>query len=399
MVKSDGKGQPTLWPTLLGVGNAYITGLPVGFQLAGALLHAKEIRLATAFAQPSGWDHVKSEIVAGTAAVKLLTGLDCFQTHPKLLQEWRELSVREDRINAKLAADDLFFHPKVLIVASDGQPDFAIVGSGNLSDGGLQKNVECGLYVNDPDVVTKLIEWFEAQFDRASVLTDDSIAEYAPSYWKNHKRRKALEADHAAVSRKMATVGQAIIAKWKAAVQAAKNYFAGSGSKAHISGRRAGAQQLLQALKYPAFDFDRSGFDKFYSIKALGRLDPRYKGRIWKRAVRLRAALRALIADAESALPQVLERKGKLHVAGAGLNTISKILAAHDPKAWPVFNSRVEAALNDFGYRPPRGAGITGRYLAYKRLMQKFSDACGSGIDAFALDAFFYDRSKQIEKK
>jgi len=48
-----------------------------------------------------------------------------------------------------------------------------------------------------------------------------------------------------------------------------------------------------------------------------------------------------------------------------------------------------------------RGAGVAGKYLAYRNAMKKFVEACqpnGSGrIDALALDAFFYMRSKLSE--
>ena len=88
---------------------------------------------------------------------------------------------------------------------------------------------------------------------------------------------------------------------------------------------------------------------------------------------------------------------------GFRLNAVTKVLAAHDPKAWPVFNSRVERVLADFGYTAPRGVGKAGRYLAYKRVMDKFITACKvqgcPDVDAFALDAFFYWWSEYLDKR
>jgi len=73
-------------------------------------------------------------------------------------------------------------------------------------------------------------------------------------------------------------------------------------------------------------------------------------------------------------------------VPGFGVATVSKILASHDPKTWPVYNNRVAAVLDDFGYKAERGAGPAGRYLACK------------AKDTLALDAFFLDASGKTEK-
>jgi len=82
------------------------------------------------------------------------------------------------------------------------------------------------------------------------------------------------------------------------------------------------------------------------------------------------------------------------------VNTVSKILAARFPNEWPVYNSRVAEVLVDFGYTAPRGAGLDGRYIAFRNTMKKFMAACKERglphVDAISLDAFFYDRSKEL---
>ena len=82
---------------------------------------------------------------------------------------------------------------------------------------------------------------------------------------------------------------------------------------------------------------------------------------------------------------------------GFGVATVSKILASHDPKTWPVYNNRVAAVLDDFGYKAERGAGPAGRYLAYKKAMADFMADC-KAKDTLALDAFFLDASGKTEK-
>jgi len=64
--------------------------------------------------------------------------------------------------------------------------------------------------------------------------------------------------------------------------------------------------------------------------------------------------------------------------------------------------TKVEAALDAFGYRAPRGVGYTGRYLAYRELMRRFVVACEAagcnGIDGLFLDAFFYEKARGLQK-
>ena len=181
--------EKSVWPTLLGHGSAAVLGLPASFSLATALGNAKEIRLATAFAHRSGWSSFKDSVSTGKAKVSLLTGLDCFQTEPKLLKDWLQLkSVASDRVEAHLASEETFFHPKVLVVSFDGtKRDFAVVGSGNLSVGGLHTNTECGLFIDDATVVKTVRDWFDAEFRLGKPLTTELIAVYERAYKKNKK--------------------------------------------------------------------------------------------------------------------------------------------------------------------------------------------------------------------
>jgi len=161
--------------TLFGDGCAVVVGLPKNFDVSAALRSAKEVRLASAFAHVSGWKHLKGDVEASSGDIFLLTGLQYNQTDPALLKDWLQLKLSHgDRVNVNLAAQSPFFHPKVLIVGSPKRK-FAVVGSGNLSNGGLRTNCECGVYVDDVQTVVTLCRWFDAQFRRwrAPDLADD----------------------------------------------------------------------------------------------------------------------------------------------------------------------------------------------------------------------------------
>lgn len=391
--------MPTL-QTLVGEGSAVVVGLPAGFDLSEELRSANEIRLATAFAHKSGWSYLKAGVAGSSADVFLLTGTEYNQTEPVVLKEWLQLKLaRSDKVNVNLASGTTFFHPKVLIVRST-QKAFAIVGSGNLSKGGLQSNCECSLYIDDGSTVSELCGWFDSQFKAGTPLIAQMIKTYEPEYNKAKDKRAALEKAQKRTDKKLKAAGEASMAAWDRALDTAEAYFrSGTFEKRYLSHVEA-SKRLLRHLDAPNFDFDRKGWDNFYEVPELGRLDPRYRDKVFKAGDRLRQALRELVKNPIETIPAVLRSKGRLRVKGFGVNTVSKILAASYPSEWPVYNSRVAKTLADFGYKAPHGAGADGRYIAFRNSMKKFMDACKlrglSHVDAISLDAFFYDRSKEL---
>jgi predicted RNA-binding protein with PUA-like domain len=79
------------------------------------------------------------------------------------------------------------------------RPDrgFAIVGSGNLSGGGLLDNIECSLYTDDNRVLFRLKRWFDALFydERSSSVASSLIKKYEPFHQMAKQHRG--EADRA----------------------------------------------------------------------------------------------------------------------------------------------------------------------------------------------------------
>jgi HKD family nuclease len=392
--------------TLIGEGEAVVVGLPSEFALNQILTKAEKVRLATAFAHRSGWQHFRQGISEGTASVFLLTGLEWCQTEPLLLKEWLQLqSDQPKRIEAKLASPRTFFHPKVLLVDfADQRRNFAIVGSGNLSQGGMDGNTECSVYLQEGNLLKRLSSWFDTEFlrDEAVRLTSRAIEAYEPSYKRNCGRQKKLEEEQRRAEAKVLSVIPPW--NWEKALREAKQYFSSSKFRdKDYPSRKRGAADILKALKYPDFTFDKEGFKQFFAIPGLGWLIPLNRDKIFRSATRIRNGLRMLVADAEANLPSVLNKGGKFYVPGFSLNAVTKFLAAYDPKTWPLFNNRVQEVLDDFGYPKPRGFSKAESYVAYKQAMQKFMEASNGGeqggFDALALDCFFLHRAGQVKPK
>lgn len=190
---------------LLADGRALVIGMPQSFDLLSEIRSAKTIRLGTAFAHPSGWEILAPAISDSKAKTFLLTGMNFFQTDPKVLRKWLQLS-KSGRVEAKLhMGKNITFHPKVLLI--EGHRDFAIVGSGNLSRGGLHGNVECAVFVKSGVLLRELRGWFDDVFSSkpATTLEDRLVLNYERC-WKPyrkpanalHKQQQKLEDDFVA---------------------------------------------------------------------------------------------------------------------------------------------------------------------------------------------------------
>jgi len=127
-----------------------VIGAPDGFDFLASLQNAQVVRVAVAFGHKSGWTQVEHALRHSTASrVEVLLGQAFFRTEPELivtligLQKQRAAPVFEVRLASVIST----FHPKVWIVEGV-DTSFGIVGSGNLSRGGLLSNVECSLYTS-----------------------------------------------------------------------------------------------------------------------------------------------------------------------------------------------------------------------------------------------------------
>lgn len=379
---------------LLGLGSSLVVSLPRGFDLKCELLGAHSIKLATAFAHWTGWKHLEPHIGKTSASVKLLTGLCFCQTGPDVLYDWLK-HAQSGRVQARLFTDaKTTFHPKVWLVRNSRRA-FVVVGSGNLSQGGLLQNVECGLYSDDKRVYSRVDDWFERLFGDDALtadLTGPDIRRYRKRFDAAKKARKQVEKLQKQAEEDIGERHNAGMRRWKHAVTLARKFFKSKKFKVHYAAQRPrDAKEIKDALNYPTFDFDRNGLGAFYKIQALGHLIEIGKPQAWKQRSKLHAGLRHLVDDSkpvEARLDAVLD--GKYRVDRVGPAFFTKILAVHDAKNLPVWNNVVEQAMKDFGYEKARGASQGEQYLEFAKLMRKFREESGvrSMLD---LDAFFYE--------
>lgn len=374
-------------------GRAEVIGAPRSFNFLKELAAATSIRLAVAFAHESGWKMLKPSLDQSKATLLLLAGGSFFHTEPSVLRAWMKQASTEAKL---YFAKGLTFHPKVLII--DGPRPFAIVGSGNLSRGGLETNVECGVYLTTPAQLAELRAWFDRVFaDAKSVAT--VIDDYERKWNALREEAQDLTKKQLELEDDLIDTAEAAMARWNDAVSSAKKLRDEPEFKSRYNDRVKAGKLIQEYLHFPDFDFSLAEWKQFYRILELGHLIAIPRDRIFKERTRLQNGFRQLVSSGggESILDALLSEIGKFHIKGLGLNTISKVLAVHAPDRFAVYNTPVDETLRSFGYVPPRGATKAGKYLAYNRMMDKFKEVTGLR-DAYALDVFFYHHAQKLKK-
>ncbi len=365
-----------------------LVGAPPDFDLLSSLRNATAVRIAMAFGHMSGWSKVEDALTQSKArSVTVLLGRAFFRTEPKVLLKLRTLEKEhsQPRFEVKLASVIATFHPKVWIINHEHSL-IAIVGSGNLSGGGLLGNVECGIYTDNPEHVSALEQWFGLQWSLAATL-EKTYEDYIGKYQKIEASRRAVEAMISAAADEQ--IDEEVRWRRRGALARAKEYWASEEGKKEVSDRDAAITRMRSVLDYPLFNFSARDWYEFLGILELGHIRLGH----WKKTIaalpRLQEVLRAVAdaGDVERALEELQE------VAGIGRNVATKLLAMSMPDKCVVINNPVEHALRAFGYSIESGSNISGKgYLQIMRELRPFIEECeGIGLQpAEALDAFFY---------
>ena len=385
-------------PRLFEDGRVTVIGLPPSFNILEKLGQADSIRLAMAFCHMSGWEKLEPAVRKCNGSVDLITGLAFFQTEPALLRAWNRLAVSPCFRPRLMISESGIFHPKVLVV-SVPTGSFALVGSGNLSEGGLRTNIECFVYTSDGFYLRHLSKWFDALFKQAQDFGEDDIRDYEVKYKNIHRAVSKIHKQQTALELAVRNRHVALLVRWREAINRAKQWFQKPEFRDGWQERKVAVNRMRGLLHYPTFDFSQREWNGFYRVPELGRLIPIYRDRVFRQERRLKEALRLLVDDTKpirERLSAVLDDQGSHHIPGLRVNTVSKILAIHDPAKWPVYNGPVATTLRNFGYKPPRRVGLAGRYEAFAKLMGDFMKECG-GKDVCALDWFFYWSAEKMK--
>lgn len=104
-------------------------------------------------------------------------GIDFAGTDITVLEELKSFNVRICKNNGNYT-----FHPKIYLFYNDKKEYTAIIGSANLTNGGMHNNDECAVLFtekNNSKMYSKLIEQLQTYFKKAKPITNALLDEYS----------------------------------------------------------------------------------------------------------------------------------------------------------------------------------------------------------------------------
>lgn len=144
--------------------------------LASAIRKAKDVRIAVAFVSRDGLSQIMPSVETALemgAYVEFLVGMDSHATDPNAVKELYELSCRISHASLLCFVSrnaSAIYHPKMYLTRDD-EIATAIIGSSNLTQGGLTSNIEANVVIRD-DVQAEIVSEIYSTYSRLKYHPD-----------------------------------------------------------------------------------------------------------------------------------------------------------------------------------------------------------------------------------
>ncbi|MGV8995165.1 MAG: phospholipase D-like domain-containing protein [Flavobacterium sp.] len=150
---------------------------------------ANEIWFAVALIKESTYDFIK-ETINENCKQHYLVGID-LPTQPQVLRKMQS-QLNKGSFDASIYHAKFNFHPKFFLFKVDNNYT-AFIGSSNLTDGGLENNVELNYKLKNQDDCLATLDWFQNLDKDAFPLTDDNISAYEAQFESLQEFEKELK--------------------------------------------------------------------------------------------------------------------------------------------------------------------------------------------------------------
>ncbi|GAB2578194.1 phospholipase D family protein [Dyella jejuensis] len=356
-------------------------------------------------------DKLKKKLAGGMSA-RMVIGRSFYLTDPPLLRELLALSEKH-QLELYLSNTDVTFHPK--IYAFDGpKGKTVIIGSANLTYGGLEGNYEASALITDTDgTITRSIKkHFDELIDAEEIIP--ATKELINEYEHEHTVHRTL---HALADRRAHLIANKEIAH-------GKNGTDGAGAPGNYALLRETLRLMKEDKSHEGFSADRKRRDKDLVIArgmlttlATNRVVPgqsflqryealiehfhsgqlfRAKTVIAKKADLFLDGIADIVAHGRGLQPR--DAFNLLHghfseIKSAGINILTEVLHAIDPTKFAVMNQNavagmVSAGIHDYPERPLKTNVDGKKYARYCRDADTVRDALGL-TNLSELDALF----------
>ena len=161
--------------------------------LSNSFKNAIDLKFSVAFLKLSGLSLIKSDIksiLENKGKVEFLIGLDFRTTDPDSLFELKTL--QESYTNMKFFCfskpnKNIFsiFHPKLYIIKNRNGKVTSVVGSSNLTKGGLSKNIELNIVFNGEETESEILQLMNFYL---RIRLQETVFEPSYEYIKDYKK-------------------------------------------------------------------------------------------------------------------------------------------------------------------------------------------------------------------
>lgn len=354
-----------------------------------------------AFAKSSGFKFLQKNLEKALATgleARFAIGLSLFLTEPKLLRNLLKLE-NKNKFSLYISDTSDTFHPKIYAL-SNGKHCTVMIGSANLTGGGLIDNYEASALIDDPE--GKLMKSVSAHIDK--LIADEALVRATNEEIDKYERAYIIHRECQRIAKHRA----------ERAVKQVGVY----------------TETLQEKLREMKKDPTEEGFDYHQAARRLHRKNAAKKIRELASAGKLNersflARYEQLIGafhsgglhrsknkvsqyhrEFQSALADLLQA-GKLlpgeayqllldhfqHISGAGVNVITEILHAIDCKRFAVMNQNAVSGLSlanihEFPPKPNKGNVNAERYAHFCQQAEAVRKELGLA-DFSELDALF----------
>lgn len=343
-------------------------------QLSGKLKeeikNAEEIWIAVALMNFDGLEFVIKNLKLDCKQ-NYLIGID-LPTDPKALKKLNELQLISD-LHVKLFAENDYFHPKLYLIRKQKNILSAFIGSANLTNGGLNNNVELTTYVDDQNVCNSLLRWFEKYNKIGKPLTTTFIEQYQIEFSEKQKRKKVEEKTVKKEKKCLNEEFNATFTGKSHFIETLNNYRKSKEYNKIVTERQKTVEELRKDLDYPKHS--NIEIDSYFSHWELGHLISISLPKIKRHMPELKKLLNFLCDESiDVAIRYNRALKGNLKIEGINKAFISKVLVAHKPELYFVKNEKTEKALRKYGIKLPRGLTEGEKYKITCRILRQICE-------------------------
>jgi HKD family nuclease len=362
---------------------------------------AKQLDCMVAFAKTSGGNLIMKPLIARLESglkARFAISLNFFQTDPDLL--WKLLKLTgKYHLSLYLSNSERTFHPKLYALSSTNGC-FVLVGSANLTSGGLETNYEASALINDPSgtLSREVAKYIDELIERQELVgaTKERIDEYR----RQHRIYHALQTIKDARFDRTKRLSGANFEILQSILHEMKNDSSERGFRAQKLVRRKCLREAFDKIK--ALASAKKLNSKSFLVRYEQLLDTFHSGGLHRgknvianNADKFQSALAAILRLNRPAAGQAFQVLLDYfeNIPRAGVNVLTEILLALDSQRFAVMNQNAIsgvslANIDDFPAKPNKSNVSAETYAHYCRTAAQIRDDLGLR-DFAELDALF----------